>query len=178
MSRKGKEGGGGGGAGAGAGAGGGAGQQQRAFGERAYQSASHTANQDADVLKFDLFVTKRGDGMPEWSEMDAEQCCSMKLFGDFASFLAHEYVIPTGTRNAGKVLACSTVMGGFRRLLNLAKAKFGEENAVFFTCLDAKAKTEPSRWTVRRWTRAWTRRRRWRRSCRAWRSSCRSCAWA
>lgn len=124
-------------------------QQQPAFGQGNYLSSSTTKNKEAAVTKFDQFAKTRG--VPLWDAMDEKQCCNMELFGDYASFLAHEYKI-TASRNLGKQLECSTVMGTLRWLLNIAKQKFGTREAYtsfFFTCLDAKAKTEPAQWWKR-----------------------------
>jgi hypothetical protein len=118
-------------------------------------SASWTSQQNNVIRIWNIFSVHSPDVrslLPApWSELPEEVLCTNEkdIYGKFAHFLLHVYVIEGGD-NKGQHLRVDSATNYFTTAINLAYAKFhasgSAKSKLFFTCLNIKAGTQDAKW--------------------------------
>jgi hypothetical protein len=84
-----------------------------------------------------------------WDQMSEDEVCTMQVYGCFASFLLHVYLIESGS-NKGEPLRVSSVLNYVGSLIQQANTKFKANGShatkMFFTCQDTDSSTDEAKW--------------------------------
>ena len=86
----------------------------------------------------------------EWDRLDPDVLARTQVYGELATYLTHEYIIPQGCKNAGSFLSGPSVLDYLNALIQQAYDKFNrdadEPSRRFFACRDSRSTGESAVW--------------------------------